>query len=187
MIKQQSQLIQDLSLIIISILAAIFFVQTSAFTEFIISIGELKWIGIFFAGIFFTSIFTTIPAIALLGEFSQTTPFWIVAIIAGLGAVLGDYLIFYIAKNRFSEDIEYLLSFSRKKRYRAILKTKLIQFLLPFIGALIIASPFPDEVGVTMMGLSGMKRKTFFIMSFALNGAGILFMLWIADIILHYQ
>lgn len=185
--KQQKQLLQDFSFIFVSIFLAIFLVQTDAFTNIIISIGELKWIGILFAGVFFTSIFTTVPAIALLGEFSQTTPFIVVATIGGLGAVLGDYIIFHFVKSRFSEDVNYLLSFTRKKRYFAIFKTKLFRFFLPFIGALIIASPFPDEIGVTMMGLSKMKRKTFFVTSFALNGMGILFILWIANIILQYQ
>ena len=41
------------------------------------------------------------------------------------------------------------------------------------IGAIIIASPFPDEIGVSLMGISKMKTYQFILISFLLNAIGI--------------
>ena len=48
------------------------------------------------------------------------------------------------------------------------------RWLIPFIGALIVASPLPDELGLTMMGLSKMKTSLFIPLSFLLNFFGIM-------------
>jgi hypothetical protein len=41
---------------------------------------------------------------------------------------------------------------------------------------LIIASPFPDELGLMLMGLSKTNTKVFILLSFVLNFIGILVM-----------
>ncbi|KKR47070.1 MAG: hypothetical protein UT80_C0011G0001, partial [Parcubacteria group bacterium GW2011_GWC1_40_13] len=61
-----------------------------------------------------------------------------------------------------------------QKRLFSIFRPKLFKWLIPFIGALIIASPLPDEAGLAMMGLSKMKTSVFIPISFALNFLGIL-------------
>lgn len=38
-----------------------------------------------------------------------------------------------------------------------------------YIGAFIIASPFPDEIGVSLMGISKLKTYQFLLIAFALN------------------
>jgi len=44
---------------------------------------------------------------------------------------------------------------------------------LPVIGAIIIASPFPDEIGVSLVGISKIKTYQFLLVSFILNAIGI--------------
>ncbi|OGG78335.1 hypothetical protein A3A36_01445 [Candidatus Kaiserbacteria bacterium RIFCSPLOWO2_01_FULL_52_12b] len=56
----------------------------------------------------------------------------------------------------------------------SIFRPRLFKWLIPFVGALIIASPLPDEAGLAMMGLSKMKTSVFIPISFALNFLGIL-------------
>ena len=48
------------------------------------------------------------------------------------------------------------------------------------MGAIIIASPFPDEVGISLMGISQLKNWQFLVISFLLNSLGILFVVTIA-------
>lgn len=100
--------------------------------------------------------------------------------IGGLGAALGDYIIFRFVKDRILEDIRYLLSFKKGYRFPAIFKTGLFKFFVPLTAALIIASPFPDEIGVAMLGLSKMKNRIFLLISFIFNGIGILVIGWVA-------
>jgi uncharacterized membrane protein YdjX (TVP38/TMEM64 family) len=53
---------------------------------------------------------------------------------------------------------------------------------LPIIGALIIISPFPDEIGIGLMGLSKIKKWQFMLISFALNSLGIFIIVALANI-----
>ena len=79
-----------------------------------------------------------------------------------------------------SEDINYLISFQKGNKLTRFFKTKLFIFFTPLIAGLIIASPLPDELGVTMLGLSKIKDKTFLLISFIANGVGILAVGWVA-------
>ena len=180
MTKHNKYIIQDGILLLLSIGFAIFVTKTGIVNNFIESLDGLTYLGIFIAGMFFTSVFTTAPSIAFLSGFAQDNPLLLVTFLGGLGAVCGDYIIFRFVKDRISEDINYLLSSSRKKRFFLIFKTKLFRWLVPFIGALIIASPFPDELGIAMLGLSKMNNKVFLLVSFIFNSLGIFVIGWIA-------
>src|SRR3990167_7131268 len=46
-------------------------------------------------------------------------------------------------------------------------------WVIPALGAVIIASPLPDELGLIMMGLSHIRTATFIVLSFMMNAAGI--------------
>ena len=154
--------------------------------QFVLSLGDWKYLGIFAAGIFFTSIFTVAPSVVILSDFAQSVPLLTIAVIGGLGAAFGDYIIFRLVKDRIADDLEFLLLPSEKKRIARIVKTRFIRFFAPLIGALIIASPFPDEMGITVLGMSKLSDKIFVPISFILNGAGILLVSWIA-INVHLQ
>lgn len=177
--KRKKHLVQDLLIIIASIFVAIFFAKTGLATKFVLSLSGQSWLGAIFAGIFFTSIFTVAPSVVLFRELALFLPLPLLAILGGLGAVLGDYIIFLFARDRMAKDFAYLTSYSKKHKFFLIFKTKLFNFLFPLIGALIVASPLPDEVGVAMMGLSKMKLRYFFIISFILNGLGIFLIGWL--------
>jgi hypothetical protein len=172
-IRKKKHLVIDGVLLAVSIFFAVYISETGIAHEFILSFGALKWLGILLAGMFFTSVFTTAPAIIILSQFAEITPVWLLAVIAGLGAMLGDYILFRLVRDRMSEDFSYLLSFSKFKRFRSIFKTKLFHFFAMFVGALIIASPFPDELGIAMLGISKVEAKRFLLISFLFNTAGV--------------
>lgn len=180
MSSKKKHLFYDVLFLTMSIGVAVFIVKIGVAREMVEWIGGLKWFGVIFAGAFFTSMFTTAPAMAILGTFAETTPLAALAILGGLGSMCGDYIIFRFAKDRIAKDFEYLLSFSKENRFSAIFKTRIFRFFVPFLGALIIASPLPDEIGITMLGLSNMKDKIFFLVSFLANGIGIFIIGWIA-------
>jgi len=179
----KKRLFKDFLLMLLSLSVAVFFIKTGIVHNFIMSLDGLRWLGIIFAGLFFTSIFTTAPSIALLGGFAQTTPLLTVAILGGLGAVVGDLIIFAFVRNKVSKSFDHLLS-NKKNRISLIFKNELFKFFLPLFGAIIIASPLPDEVGVAMLGISKMSKKRFLMLSFLLNGVGIFVVSWLARVII---
>lgn len=183
MIQEKRQLFQDIILLAVSVGFAVFIVETGIAGRFIISFGSLRYLGALLAGIFFTSIFTTAPSIALLGELAQTVPLPLLAVWGGAGAVAGDYILFRFLRGRIFKDVDFLLFLAPSARFRAIFQTKLFKFFIPFLGALIIASPFPDEIGVALLGASKIKGRAFLLLSFVLNGLGIFLVGWVARIV----
>lgn len=175
-----NNLIRDFSIVILSILVAVILVKTGVFRSIIISTQEARFIGSFVAGILFVSVFTVAPAIVALVEISQSNSLIITAIIGGLGALVGDLLIFHFVRSRISEDFSYFIKISKLKRLTSIFKLKIFKWFIPLVGALIVASPLPDEVGLMMLGLSKMKVYVFIPLSFLLNSIGILIVCLIA-------
>jgi hypothetical protein len=166
-------LIVDALCLGLSVVFAIYISEAGIAHNLLLSLGSLKWVGILIAGMFFTSVFTTAPAIVILGQFSTSTHLWLLAPIAGLGAVLGDYILFKLVRDRMSEDFRYLLSNAKIRRLPHIFRTKLFHFFVTFVGALIIASPFPDELGIALLGLSRVETGRFLTISYIFNTTGV--------------
>ncbi len=174
MTNNQNSLIRDLAIVILSIFIAIILAKTGALERLITSTQEMRFIGSFIAGILFVSVFTAAPATVALGEIAQSNSVITLAIIGGLGALVGDFIIFRFMRDRISQDFSYLIKISKSERLVSIFRLRLFKWLIPFIGALIVASPLPDEVGLAMLGLSRMKTSVFIPLSFLLNSIGIL-------------
>lgn len=184
MSKQKKQLFQDAVFLIIGISFALIVLKFGLAERLVFFLNDFQWLGIIFAGMLFTSVFTTATSIVLLATFAQTTSPLILAVFGGFGAMIGDYIIFRFVKDRISEDFKYLFSFSKRQRILAIFKTHLFKFFVPFIGALIIASPLPDEIGIVMLGMSKVNNRLFLSISYVMNGTGILIISLIARSIL---
>ena len=167
-------MVRDLALVILSVFIAIILAKTGALKDLITSTQEVRFIGSFISGILFVSVFTAAPATVALGEIAQSNSVITVAIIGGLGALIGDLIIFRFVKDRVSQHFSYLIKVSKSERFFSIFKLRLFRWIIPFVGVLLIASPLPDEIGVAMLGLSKMKNSYFILLSFLLNSAGIL-------------
>ena len=153
-----NNLVRDLALVILSVFIAIILAKTGALKDLITSTQEVRFIGSFISGILFVSVFTAAPATVALGEIAQSNSVITVAIIGGLGALIGDFIIFRFVKDRVSQHFSYLIKVSKSERFFSIFKLRLFRWIIPFVGALIIASPLPDEIGVAMLALSKMKN-----------------------------
>lgn len=172
--SHEHNLIKNMAIIAMSILIAIILIKTRIFANIMTSSKELELLGSFIAGIFFTSVFTIAPAMVVLTEIAQVNSVLLVAIFGGLGAMIGDLIIFRFVKEKLSEDILYLLKKSKSKRLMPMLRLKTFKWLMAFLGALIIASPLPDELGLFMLGFVKVKTSLFIPISFLFNSLGIL-------------
>ena len=167
---------KNTSFLIISLLVFFFFVKDSAIIHKIIEqLGATGYIGAFISGIFFVSVFTVAPTAVVLFELAGSMNPILVALAAGAGAMLGDYLIFRYFKDRvFEELMPIFKKLGDISLIKKIFFTPYFSFLLPLIGAIMVASPMPDEVGLAVMGASKIKPVPFFILTFLLNACGIL-------------
>lgn len=155
------------------------------FFEIIIAeIEKFGYFGALFSGFLFTSTFTVATGGLLLANFAQLLdPFWLI-MCAVSGALLGDVIIFLFVKNKVSDDISPVYEhFLAKNHLKKLIHTKYFSWTLPVIGALIIASPFPDELGVSLMGLSAMSIQKFLLVSFLSHSLGMFLLVSAATLI----
>lgn len=181
---QKKDLIIDVFFIILSVILAIVFLKNGVFEKFLSLLNNFKIAGIFASGVFFTSVFTSPISVAAFIEFSKEGIFR-TAFFGALGAILGDFIIFKFVKNRIFDDLVYLTSAAgNKNRFEPIFKLKLFRWITIFFGAVIIASPLPDELGLVMLGISNFNSFLFLPFSFVMNFIGILIIGGITNFIL---
>ena len=114
-------------------------------------------------------------------------PAWQIGLIAGLGAVTGDFIIFRFVKDNLLGDVDYISHlFDHQKHLKHLLHTRYFSWLLPVLGAIIIASPLPDELGISLLGLSTISTQKFLLISYILNSVGIFLIISTATLIKSY-
>lgn len=164
---------KDLFWVVISVLIAIFLAQTSLLNDLLSKTDEFKFFGSFVAGLFFTSLFTIAPAAVALAEIAQSNPIWLVALVGGIGAVVGDMILFLFIQDHIEEDLLGLLNGNKRRKLLSLFHLRMFRFVTPILGALVIASPLPDELGLAMMGLSKTRIGIVIPISFVMNFTGI--------------
>lgn len=140
-------------------------------------------LGSFVVGIAFASTFTVASAASIFAILAQTHDIFLMAIFGGLGALVGDSLIFKFLRDDLLADFEYLEQHFPKKTARRIIHSKMTLWFAPIVAALLIASPLPDEIGILMLAGLRLKYKHFLLISIFLNTLGI-FMVGLAARIL---
>ena len=179
--RKNNFLLQDAAIIALSIFIAIILVKTEILVKLLTSAKELEILGSFIAGMFFTSIFTTALAIVALGEIAHANSVFLTAVFGAFGAVIGDLIIFRFVRDRLSAHLLELVKHQGiGKRFRVLLKMKYFRWFTFLLGGLIIASPFPDELGLMMMGVSRLNIFYFIPLVFTLDFFGILIIAFVA-------
>lgn len=163
----------DFFIIVLSIVFAVLLAKYGVVQKILALFGGNGILLSFISGLFFTSAFTTAPSIVALTEIAKESSIYLVAIFGGMGALLGDIVIFKFIKDRVAEDIDFLIRKTKTRRFFTIFRLHIWKWLTPFIGGLIIASPLPDEIGLMMLGLSKVRISIFIAVSLVFNTLGI--------------
>ncbi|MBI3985140.1 MAG: hypothetical protein HY344_04385 [Candidatus Levybacteria bacterium] len=174
---------RNLTFLFLSIVFALILSRSEQFHTFLLRFGELGYIGGFIAGIFFTSSFTVATATVILLILAETLSPIELGILAGLGAVLGDLTIYKFVKDDLVKEIDGIYERLGGNHINHVLHTKYFSWTLPVIGAFIIASPLPDEIGVSLLGISKVKVYKFIIISFIFNTIGVLLVITASNFI----
>ena len=142
--------------------------------ESILSVaGGMSILSSFIAGLFWTSIFTISPASIAIAHLSHSVNTTTLAAWGAFGSMLGDLVIFSFVKDVFAEDIKGAVKASRFKKLLSKTHFTFLRWFGPLLGALVIISPLPDEIGLSLMGISKMKTRYLIPLAFVLNFAGI--------------
>lgn len=169
---------KNLTFLLLNILLAIILSKFNFLNEILFNLGHLIFIGPLIAGILFVSSFTTALGILILLDLTKVLSPLQIALIAGIGATIGDLVIFRFFKNNLLEEVKPIYNKLGGKHLTKILQHRYLRWTLPVIGAIIIASPLPDEIGVSLMGITKIKTYQFVILSFVLDVTGIFFLVY---------
>jgi uncharacterized membrane protein YdjX (TVP38/TMEM64 family) len=150
-----------------------------AFRDYILSLG--LW-GAFVAGIFYSYGFTAAPATAAFLLIAREQNIWVAGIIGGLGSLVADLVIFKFIRTSFDDEIEKISNERITQYVHGHMPLWMKRYLVPLIGCIVIASPLPDEIGVTLLALSTISTRLFMLMSYLLNTFGILIILYIGTL-----
>lgn len=183
-VYRKTKLQRDMLLLALSISIAVILVMGGVADQLSDRLGEWGIFGAFIAGLGFSSAFFAAPATVVIFTFAQDhVSFWLIAVAASLGAMLGDWLIFRFLRNGLSEDFRYFLDqASRSVRFQMLFRSRLFYWLGSFTAALIIASPLPDELGLAIFGALRFNTRRFLPISFAFNFLGILIVTLLAQL-----
>ena len=165
---------KNTTFLVLSLVALFFIADTEVAHAFIREIGSYGYLGAAVAGIFFVSTFTFAPAAVVLFHLAQDLNPIFIALCAGAGAVIGDLLIFRFLKDGVFDELAPIFKRFEGSYLSMLFKTPYFAWLVPVAGAIIIASPLPDELGIGLLGLTRIKTWQFVGLAFVLNALGIL-------------
>ncbi len=141
------------------------------------------YLTMFGGGLLFSFGFTTPFAIAIFIEMADTVDPLLGAAIAGVGAMLSDLIIFHFIRFSFMDELHRLsktsiINWFRRHTHKESIPEQIRQYIKWSIAGLIIASPLPDELGVTLLSSSAdVKGKPFAAFCFTLDAIGIFVLL----------
>ncbi len=159
----------------------------------LLRLGYFDWLdhlhgsgGIFsliIAGFFMSISFTAAFGLAAIIEMAPYTDPFIAAPAAAMGALLADFALFTFLRLSVEDEIQKLRESTAGKWIRSLLhhqsiSEQLREYILLSIAGLVIASPLPDELGVSMLSAShDVNPRRFAIFCYVVNTFGILLIL----------
>ena len=174
-----------ITIFLLSIILSYFVFTLPSIERYLSSLGEAGYLGAFIAGLLFSFGFTTPLAIGLLINLNPPNII-LAAFLGGAGALLSDLLIFQFIKSSFIDEFNRLQKFPSfqifKNNIERSLPRKISIYLFYALAGAIIASPLPDELGLSLLaGLTTINLKKLAVISFIMNTLGILIILLIGQ------
>ena len=171
-------------LFFITIILSYLIFSSSASLPFRHTITSLGYIGTFLVGIFFAYSYTAAPATALFLILAKEQNIFISGLIGGLGALVGDLIIFSFISISFKDEIRKLAHEKIVVYLDHTFPYRIKKYIIPIFAGFIIASPLPDELGIALLAISQhISIKIFALLSFALNTLGIFAIFYLGNVL----
>ncbi|MBN2095595.1 MAG: hypothetical protein JW727_06100 [Candidatus Aenigmarchaeota archaeon] len=138
------------------------------------TLASLGYAGTFLAGVGYAYGFTAAPATAILLVLGKSQNLVIAGLIGGIGALVADLIIFRFVTHSFSDELKMLSEEKVCVRIGSFVPCFLRSHLIILLAIFVMASPLPDEMAVLLFAATGVVSiRTFSMLSFILNTAGI--------------
>lgn len=163
--------------LLLSILIAAVLFGTGVFHQLVKLLDGFGYVSAFFAGLLFPFTFTAAPAGLFLLEIGASLNPVLTALLAGVGAMLADLLMFRFIKGSILKEMQTLMKsivpMPTLARMEHVTKKRMWRWTMPFLGSLLIASPLPDELGIAIFSIINFRPKYLLVITYILNTLGI--------------
>ena len=170
---------------LLSIVCAVVLQSTGVMENFVGLLDTYGYIGAFVNGLFISTTLTAAPATVLFFDFGKNLNPLLVGLLGGTGAMVGDLLMYRFIKESLMEEFRaigvYLIPIHRRELMERITKHTMFLWAAPFLASLLIASPLPDELGVSLFNFINFKPKYLSVVTFLLNTIGILCLVYLGS------
>lgn len=156
-----------------SIVVAVILVRSGVIVYAISITDAAGEAGSFLSGMLYTSFLTSAPAAVALVSLGAHVAVWKIALIGALGVVCGDLILFRFIRSRLAQDVVDTLVGVRVRKFGRILSRRPFSWIVPALGAVVLASPLPDELGLLMIGASKLSQYYFVSLVYTVNVIGI--------------
>lgn len=161
----------------LSILIAFTLLFAGIFETIVFHLTQYGIFGGLIAGLLFPFTFTAASAGIFLVELGRFYNPFLIAVIAGLGAMIADLIMFRFLKEGIVDEIKLIiqsiLPIPTLKKLENITEKKVWLWGIPFLASVLIASPLPDEIGIALFGVVNFRPRYLSLLSYILNTLGI--------------
>jgi hypothetical protein len=173
-----------LSLFIISVILVYFLFSGLAYTPLHNALVFMGYFGTFLAGLLYPYALTSAAGTGILLILAKEQNILLAAVIAGIGALISDILIFLFVKHGFGDEVQKLSKETVVQTVNRWIPDSVRVYLLATLASVLIASPLPTEIGIMLMtAIKNMSVKKFIIIVYILHATAIFVILLIGSII----
>lgn len=167
----------------------IFICATFVVAFMLLKLGYFDWLdhlrgngdimSLFVAGFFMSISFTAAFGLAALIEMAPYVDPLVAVPVAAMGALFADAFLFTFLRFSVEDEIQKLRDskagrWLRSKLHHESISQTLREYILLSVAGLVIASPLPDELGVSMLSAShDVQPRKFVLFCYVVNAFGI--------------
>jgi len=156
---------RNILLLLVGLLLTFIFYRLPIFPSLISFLVRFGYLSGLIAGFLFSSTITATIGLLILLSLAQHLNLFGLVSAAALGAVIGDIVIFYLIRNKIDHDPSFAPQLFTKYHLSKLFHSRYFSWTLPLIGGLIIISPLPDELGISLFSIAHTPPEEFAFIS----------------------
>jgi hypothetical protein len=163
--RLRSHRFRNVLLLFFGLLLTYILYRSSFFSNLVSQLVRFGYLGGLLGGFLFSSTLTAIIGLLLVLSLVPHLNLFGLVSAAALGAVIGDIIIFYLIRNKIDHDSSFAPQLFTRYHLTKLFHSRYFSWTLPIIGALIIMSPLPDELGISLFSVSHVPVEEFAFVS----------------------
>jgi uncharacterized membrane protein YdjX (TVP38/TMEM64 family) len=142
----------------------------------------MGYFGTFLAGLLYPYALTSAAGTGILLILAKEQNLLLAGVIAGIGAIISDIILFLFVRHIFSNEVQKLSKETVVRIVSRWIPDSVRVYLLATFAGILIASPLPTEIGIMMMSSTkNISVKKFAIIVFILHASAIFIILLIGS------